>query len=95
MTIKLYHDDKNCGDILFCILSMVQKNMLDKVRDSRFFSVMIDESTDISITDQLIIFASFVTKDLPLCIFLGLLHIGEEKKHVCIIFETLTRSIKE
>ena len=71
------------------------KKMLDRVRDSRFFGIMIDESTDISVTCHLVVFASFVEEGLALCVFLGLLHIEEGKKDACIIFETLTRSMKE
>ena len=41
---------------------------------------MIDESMDISVIYNLVLFASFVEKDLPLCVFLGLLDIKEEKK---------------
>ena len=71
------------------------KKILDRVRDSRFFGIMIDESTDISVTGHLVVFASFVEEELRLCVFLRLLHIEEEKKDACIIFETLTRSMKE
>ena len=77
MTEKIYHDEKNYGEILFCISSMVQK-ILDRVRDSRFFGIMIDESTDISVICHLIVFASFVKEGRPLCIFIELLHIEEE-----------------
>ena len=55
------------------------KKILNRVRDSRFFGIMIDESTDISITGHLVVFASFVDEGLPLCVFLGLLHIEEGK----------------
>jgi hypothetical protein len=74
---------------------LVQKKILDRVRDSRFFGIMIDESTDISVTGHLVVFSSFVEKGLPLCVFLGLLHIEEGKKDAYIIFETLTRTMKE
>ena len=50
MTKKLYHDEKSCGEILFCISSVVQKKVLDRVRDSRLFGIMIDELTDIFVT---------------------------------------------
>lgn len=56
---------------------------------------MIHESMDISVTCHFVVFASFVEEDLPLCIFLILLHIEEGKKDACIIFETLIRSMKE
>lgn len=54
--------------------------MLDRVRDSRFLGIMIDESTDISVTNYLVIFASLVEEGLVLCVFLGLLHIGWKER---------------
>ena len=68
--------------------------MLDRVRDSRFFGIMIDKSTDISVTCHLVVFATFVEDGLHFHVFLGLLHIKEGKKDVCIIFETLIKNIK-
>lgn len=44
----------------FCTSSIVQKNVLDKVKDSTFYSVMIDESTDIIVTNQLVVSVTFV-----------------------------------
>ena len=56
---------------------------------------MIDESMDIYVTGHLVIFASFVEEDLAFCLSLGLLHIEKEKIYACIIFETLTSSMKK
>jgi hypothetical protein len=95
MTEKLYHDENSCGEILFCISSVVQKKVLDRVRDSRFFGIMIDESTHISVTCHLVVFASFVEEGILFYVFLGLLHIEEGKKDTCIIFETLIKNMKE
>lgn len=78
MTKKFYHDEKNCGEILFASHHWFKKK-LDRIRDSRFFGIMIDESTDLSITNHLIVFASFVEENLSLYVFLGLLHIKEKK----------------
>jgi hypothetical protein len=53
--------------------------MLDRIRDSRFLDIIIGY-TDTSITCHLVVFASFVKEGFSFCIFLGLLHIKEEKK---------------
>lgn len=71
------------------------KKILDRVRDSRFLGIMIDESTYIFVIGHLIFFANFIEEDFTLCIFLGLLHIEERKKDACIIFETLTRNMND
>jgi hypothetical protein len=51
MTKKLYHDEKTCNDMIFGISSVIQRKVLDRVRDSKFFGLMIDESTYISVKD--------------------------------------------
>ena len=43
--------------------------MLDRIQNSIFFGIMIDESTNISVTGHLVVFASFVEEDFVLCIF--------------------------
>ena len=53
------------------------KKILDRVRDAKFFGIMIDESTDISVTCDLVVFANFVEDGFSFCVFLGLLHIEE------------------
>ena len=62
MTEYFYHHEKNCNEILFCISSVDRKKMLDRVQNSWFFGIMIDESTDIYVADHLVVFASFVEK---------------------------------
>jgi len=95
MMEKLYHDEKICGEILFCISLVVQKKILDRVLDSMSFGIMIDEFMNIFVTSNLVLFAFFVEESLLFCFFLGLLHIEDEKEDVYIIFEKLTRSINE
>ena len=56
---------------------------------------MIDKCTNMHVICHFVVFASFIVEDLILCVFLGLLHIEEEKKNVCITFETLTKSMNE
>jgi hypothetical protein len=47
ITEKLYHHEKTCVDMMFIISTILQRQILDKIRDSRFFGIMIDESIDI------------------------------------------------
>jgi hypothetical protein len=64
MTEKIYHGEKNCGKFLFHISLVVQKKMLDRIRDFRFFGIIIDESTDIFVTNHLVVFVGFVKKKI-------------------------------
>jgi hypothetical protein len=66
----------------------------DRIRDSKFFGLMIDESTDISIKGHLVVFATFLEGGLPLTCFLGLLWIIDGKKDSKIIFDTLLATVK-
>ena len=66
---------KACADMLVCICSVIQRKVFDRVRDSQFFGIMVDESTDIYIFGHLVVFATFLEDGVPICVFLGLLHI--------------------
>ena len=69
ITTKLYHDEKACAEMLFCISRIVQKKFLDRVRNSKFYGIMIDESIDVSVTGHIVVFACFVEEELPVAIF--------------------------
>ena len=60
MTESLYHDGKSCFDLVFCISPIIQKSVLHRVWDAKFYGIMIDERSDISITRHLVVFATFV-----------------------------------
>ena len=36
-TESMYHDEKSCAEMLFCISNVLQKSILDRIRDSFFF----------------------------------------------------------
>lgn len=77
---KLNHDEKACSEMVFVISCVITRNILDRVRDSPFFGLMIDESTDISVTGHLVVFATFLEGSLPFTCFLGLVWIERGQK---------------
>ena len=91
----LYHDDKACADMLIYISSVIHRKMRDRIRNSKFYGIMIDESTDISVTGHLFVFATFVEDGIPVSVFLGLLYIPNDKKDASIIYEILLTSLKQ
>jgi len=91
----MYHDKNSCAEMLFCISNVLHKSILDRIRDSNFFGVMIDEFTDVSVTGRVVVFASFVEEGLPITAFLGLLEISGGKKDAQIIFYCLLKSIEK
>jgi len=50
MTLSMYQDEKSCVDLMMCISVVIQKRVLARVKNSTFYGVMMDESTDISVT---------------------------------------------
>ena len=73
ITNGLYHDEKSCAEMIYSISIVIQKKNLDRIRDSKFFGLMIDESTDISSTGHVVVFGTFVEEGLPISDFLGYL----------------------
>ena len=90
---SLYHDEKSCAEMLFFIPNVIQKKNLDRIRDSNFFGLMIDESTDVSVTGHVVVFATFVEDGLSVSIFMGLFEIANDKKNAEEIFQKLLKSM--
>ena len=80
-----YHNENKYGEILFCILLLIN---LKKIQDSRHSSIMIDESTDLYVTCYFVVFASYVDENFAIYVFIGLWQMKDEKIDTCIIFET-------
>ena len=52
-------------------------------------------STRCIMIGHLVVFALFMEEGMPQCVFLDLLRIHDGKKDVKVIFETITKSMKE
>lgn len=93
MPEKLHQDKKTFSEMVFAIFCIITRNILDRVRDS-FFFLMINESTDISVTKHLVVFAIFIKGFLPIICFFGLLYIEGGQMDFMKIFETLMIVVK-
>ena len=80
ITASLYHDEKSCADLIACMSNVIKKKIICRVRNSPFYGIMIDESTDISVTGHLVVFATIIEEGVPLTVFLGLLEIEDGKR---------------
>ena len=69
ITNDLYHDEKSYAEMIYCISIVIHKKKLDRIRDSKFFGLMIDESTNICSTGHVVVFGTFVEEDLPIRVF--------------------------
>ena len=94
ITSTMYQDHKACSDLLWCILVVLQKKIICRVRNSPFYGIMIDESTDVSVTGHLVVFATIVEEGVPVTVFLGLLQIKDGKKDAGVIFDTLLSNLR-
>ena len=61
---------------------------MDRIRDSIFFGLMIDESTDVSVTGLIVVFATFVEDGLHVSIFRVCLRLQMEDKMMKKIFRS-------
>jgi hypothetical protein len=65
--------------MVLCISIVIQKNNLDKIKDSKNFGLMIDKSTNVNVTGHVVVFAIFVHDGLHVSIF-NLLEIANGRK---------------
>ena len=68
---------------------------MDRIRDSNFFGLMIDDSTNVSVIGHVVVFATFIEDRLLISIFLGLLQIANDRKNAEFFFEKLLKFVKE
>ena len=57
-----YTSEQTIRELLQCLPSVVEEQILEDIRSSDFFALMTDESTDIAILKQLVLVARYVTK---------------------------------
>ncbi|MCO5601158.1 hypothetical protein L7F22_055277 [Adiantum nelumboides] len=71
---SLYNDDKACTEIIQCLAKSIMDETLAKVRESPWFGVMVDESTDIAIHHHMVVYISYLEKGcVPCTSFYGMI----------------------
>lgn len=58
-----YRDDKAAWDMAVMTSQYLRKSLKERLADTPFFGIMIDETTDISTTQQLILYIKYLKKD--------------------------------
>jgi hypothetical protein len=71
---KLYYNRKTC---------------IYLVRISKYFEITINESTNILVSNHLIVFVSFIKNYLYISVFLDLLFVSDKHKDTKMNFETI------
>jgi len=95
ITKKMYHDEKSYSDLIFLISSVIQKKIFDRTKDSKYFGIMKDEFTNISITSHMVVFATFIEGGMPACVFLELIECVCGKKDSTFVYNTLVSTLKD
>ena len=49
------------GELLQCLSQVIEASILGSMRDSAFYALMTDESTDIAVLKQLVLLVRYVT----------------------------------
>ncbi|XP_069110144.1 zinc finger protein 862-like [Argopecten irradians] len=66
--------------MLDCISAQIRKPILTMIRDSLYFSILIDETTDIAVLKQMTVMARFMTPEMKVrTAFLGLVDLPDGK----------------
>lgn len=70
-----YTSHKSCDDFLNSIAEVIETNILDRIRGTKFYSLIFDESTDSSVTQNLIVYVRAVVDGKVESHFLALTHL--------------------
>ncbi|MCO5548311.1 hypothetical protein L7F22_001768 [Adiantum nelumboides] len=73
----LYQNDKACSSFVRYISEDLLTKILLRLNASNFYSIMMDESTDIATCQHMIVYESFIEDSDPVTVFLGLLEVAK------------------
>ena len=57
-----YTSNKSIEDMIYCISEVIESKVLNELRESEHFSLMFDETTDCTVTEQLTIHGRYIEK---------------------------------
>ena len=58
-----YNSEQTVAELLHCLSQAIEEKILFDLQSSEFFSLMTDESTDISVLKQLVLVGKYLTHD--------------------------------
>ena len=67
-----YRSEQIIAEFVECLSSTIQENVLSKMHQSKSISIMVDESTDVSVLKQLVLYGRGVFNGKLECHFLGI-----------------------
>ncbi|MCO5554722.1 hypothetical protein L7F22_008256 [Adiantum nelumboides] len=73
--LEMYKNDKACAMFVQYISEAILKSQVSRIKMSPFFSLMLDDSTDIGNKQNLIVYVSYLEQCEPVTKFLGLIEL--------------------
>lgn len=61
LRVGSYTSEQIIGELLQCLSQVIEETILSSMRDSAFYALVTDESTDISVLKQLVLLGSYVS----------------------------------
>lgn len=72
---EMYENDVKCAEIIHCISSTLKDELVNHLRDSEYFSVLIDAATDSSNKENEAVVVRYVSEGIPETKVLGLIEL--------------------
>ena len=90
-----YTSKVSCREFQQCISEVIQKDILTAVQKADFYSVLIDESTDISVSKQMVVYLRIANEQFePKTFFLEDVCIEDPKSDAKVLFGNLTECLE-
>ena len=74
----------NVSEIQECITTMFERSLVEEIKESEYFAVMIDENTDLSVQKHLSVCVRFVKNGEAVTKFLGNMSVADGKAHTIV-----------
>ncbi|XP_057813067.2 uncharacterized protein LOC131027099 [Cryptomeria japonica] len=91
-----YTNRKGANDFLFCISKYLEQIQINEMLKSPFFSIMIDESTDQSLEQHLVVYAIYLTLEghgAPISMFMKMMSVSDGKGKT--IYDTINQLMND
>ena len=100
----LYTSKQSIHEMIVVLAEVIENDILSKVRKSKFYSIMLDETTDCTVTEQLSVHVRFIDEEGKLCsLFLKIIDLlqpeiesldsAEEDTRISAGAETVTKRV--
>ena len=63
----LYAREQSIHEMIIVLADVIENNILSQLRKSNFYSIMLEETTDCTVTEHLFVHARFIDKEGKLC----------------------------